>query len=164
MERKIIVKNGDNYELDRLIINEDEFESTKYYIDNLPCMYNYLDGWVPYDSFEDCVQKLGYDYKKEPTEMSIYLNKILDNDNPLVVSDTFKKLVNYKPHVGIEECFHEGLLQHFSLRRDDDNSCVPIDEYNIMNDDGTLVSLTPITEEEIKKFGDFIANISTSSK
>lgn len=164
MERKIIIKNGENYELDKLFIKDDEFQETKYYIDNLPCMYNYLDGWVPYDSFEDCVQKLGFDYKKNQTQMSLFLNTILDSDNPLIVSDAFKKLVHYKPHMGIEKCFYEGLLEFFSIRRDPDNISVDIDEYKEINEDGSISEFVPITEEEVKNFGDTLASFEAKRK
>lgn len=156
LERKIIVKNGENYELDKLVIEEEDFHYTKYYTDNLPCLYNYLDGGN-YKSFEDCVNKLGYDYKKDPCELSILLNRILDNDNPLIISDTFKKLVNYNPHVGIEQCVYEGLLEHFSLKRDLENTSVPIDEYMVIDEDGKFIELNPILEEEVKKFGEDVA-------
>ena len=164
MEKRIIVQNGNNYELDRLVIDDKEFPDTKYYIDNLPCMYNYLDGWGHYDSFEDCVKKLKYDYKKDPCELSVLLNRLVDNDNPLIVSDTFKKIINYESHIGIETCMHDGLLEIFSLRKDTENSCVPIDEYREMREDGTFLELVPITDEEMKRFGDYLASFSPSKK
>ena len=83
MERKIIVKNEEKYDLLNLVIDEKDFNYTKYYTDNLPCMYNYLDGGH-YDSFEDCVQKLKYDYKKDPTNF---------NNNTIDFSRVVKKFI-----------------------------------------------------------------------
>lgn len=128
MERKIIVKNEEKYDLLNLVIDEKDFNYTKYYTDNLPCMYNYLDGGH-YDSFEDCVQKLKYDYKKDPTFLSIHLNRLLDNDNPLVVSDALRNIIQFTPPNSLESCFQEGLLEHFSITQPD------VSSVNILPDD-----------------------------
>ena len=149
MERKIIVKNGDKYDLLNLVIDEEDFYYTKYYVDNLPCMYNYLDGGIRYDSFEDCVQKLNYDYKKKPTFLSIHLNRLLDNDNPLIVSDAVNKLVHFKSNASLDMIIQEGLLEHFSITKPD------IDSINILPDDymddDSNKDLVPVSMEDLKE-------------
>ena len=116
MVKHFFVKSGNVIQLMDLVIDENEFENTKYYIDNLPCLYNFLDGWVDYDTFEDCVKALKYDYKKEPTPISKLLNIIIANDNPLVISDAIKKLYSYVPKPGLERIVLNALFKHLSFR------------------------------------------------
>ena len=153
MKRKIIIKNDDKYELYDLNIDEKDFNYTKYYTDNLPCMYNYLDGGH-YESFEDCVQKLKYDYKKDPTFLSIHLNRLLDNDNPLIVSDAFNKLIGFVPPNSLESCFQEGLLEHFSINSPDIEYCNVLVEDYIDEDDESTMNLVPVSIDDVKKYFD----------
>lgn len=149
MIKKILINNDDNLDLYDLDIEEKDFNYTKYYTDNLPCMYNYLDGGH-YESFEDCVQKLKYDYKKNPTFLSIHLNRLLDTDNPLIVSDALNKLISFVPPNSLESCFKEGLLEHFSIKNADvESKNILLEDYIDDSDDSTI-GLVPVSMEDIR--------------
>ena len=116
MVKQMFVKLGNEVQLIDLVIDETEFESTKYYIDNLPCLYNFLDGWVNYPSFKECVEALKFDYKKDQNQISKLLEIIINNTNPLVISDAINKLFRYVPKPGLERIILETLFGHFSFR------------------------------------------------
>ena len=145
MERKILVSEDDKYNIYNLNIDEEDFNYTKYYINNLPCLFNYLDG-RNYESFEDCVSKLNYDYKKNPCELSIYLNKILDNDDPLIISDTVNKLIHFTSNASLEMAVQEGLLAHFSIENNDNSTSM------VELDNDSLKELVPVSMNDLKEY------------
>lgn len=119
VKKKMFIKNGSVFHQIDLVIDDTDLASWKSLMDYYPIWDKIKKENMVGFSAEDYAEIFGFDVKKDAWVVSKLLGNILYEDNPLVISDSIKKLYEYVPTNDIEKSIVENLFKRLSYKASD---------------------------------------------
>ena len=121
MVKKMFVRKGEQITLIDLVIDEIDLDLWKSLMSYYPIWDDIKKNRGDISSIEEYAEEIGFDVEKDTWVVLKLFNKILNEDNPLVISDAFKKLSEYVPKNEKEKLFIENIISRFSFKMSDMN-------------------------------------------
>ena len=119
MIKKMFVKNGYNFDLIDLVIDDNDLAFWNSLMEYYPIWDKIKKENEIGCRIEEYALKFGFDVKKDAWIVTRLINKLLYEENPLVISDTMKKLYEYIPSNETEKRILENLFARFSYKLPD---------------------------------------------
>ena len=116
MVKQMFIKNGESIVKIDLVIDTTDLDFFKFLMDYYPIWKDIEKEGIIVSSFEKYAEELKFDVKKDTWIVSKLLDKILNETNPLVISDSYKKLCEYVPKNEKEKYFVENIFNRFSYK------------------------------------------------
>lgn len=115
MIKKMFVKKGYSFLLVDLVIDEKDLDLWMNLIDYYP-LWKTISKDTKIESIEEYSKDKNFDVNKDSWEISNLFNKVIFEDNPLVISDAIKKLYVYVPKNDKEKLILENIFSRFSYK------------------------------------------------
>ena len=119
MVKKMFVRKGEQFVLIDLVIDSSNLDLWKSIMDYYPIWNDIEKNGIVVCSAEEYAKQFGFDVKKDSWEVCKLLGKLLYETDPLVISDTFKKLYEYVPKNDREKIFLENIFKCLSYKMPD---------------------------------------------
>lgn len=116
MVKKMFVRKGEQITLVDLVIDETDLDLWKSLMIYYPIWDDINKNRSNISSVEEYAEESCFDIEKDAWIVLKLLKKILNEDNPLVISDSFKKLCEYVPKNEKEKIFVENIINRFSFK------------------------------------------------
>lgn len=116
MVKQMFVKDGSQFMLIDLVIDGTDLEFWKSLMDYYPIWGEISKKGDRVASIEEYAEEFDFVVERDTWVVSKLLGKILYEDNPLVISDAFKKLCEYVPKNLREKQFIENIFRRFSFK------------------------------------------------